>query len=73
MSACRLDVLEQEARLCLERLAPKTYSSSSNVVSTTTLVPASAGSAVMAAVAPSPSARGIWTSIRTTSGSVSRA
>ena len=49
------------------RSAPKTYSSSSNVVSTTTRVPA-ARSAVIRRVASSPSMRGIRTSISTTSG-----
>ena len=48
--------------------APKTYSSSSNVVSTKTRVRLSAGSVVMRRVASSPSISGMRMSITTTSG-----
>jgi len=50
------------------RSASNTYSSSSNVVSTTTRVPSSSGSAAIRRVASMPSMPGIRTSISTTSG-----
>ena len=55
------------------RSAPNTYSSSSNVVSTTMRVPAARGRAVIRRVASRPSMRGIRMSISTTSGRARRA
>ena len=55
------------------RRAPKTYSSSSKVVSTSTFVAERVGSATIRAVASSPSSRGIRMSMSTTSGLVSTA
>ena len=53
--------------------APKTYSSRSNVVRTTTRVPRSFGSEVISRVASRPSISGIRISMSTTSGASSRA
>ena len=55
-----------------ERIASKTYSSSSKVVSMTTLTSFRPASSVMRRVAARPSSRGMRMSIRTTSGRSSR-
>lgn len=55
-----------------DRMASKTYSSSSNVVSTTTLTSANCGSDAIIRVAPRPSSIGMRMSINTTSGASSR-